>query len=104
MILNTQITRPPPTDYTHWFDTSFGTIIIRVKLYHYHVDYEHQCTYHGDYLRVFLPRSEVENEWLIAFSANVSRFLPVRGYHVTQKIAILSVSFFKALESKAISA
>ena len=55
-------------------------------MYKTHIQYIDECTADGDYLRPFLPLSEVENKWLLAYCINVSPYYwPVRGYHVNRK-------------------
>ena len=65
---------PEPSSNMEWYDTSFGTIIIRKKASYMPEDQETQCQYHGSFLRPFVPRSAIENEWYLAYYAKVKNF------------------------------
>ena len=65
--LNTKVQQADISEYSYWFDTFFGTVVLRFKGSQYASNQFSQCQYHGTFLVPVVPRSDLETQWYIAF-------------------------------------
>ena len=56
-----------PSGNWEWFDTSFGTVIMREGTDKQPQTQESACLSYGDFMRPFVPKSSIENDWYYAW-------------------------------------
>ena len=63
---------PPSTASWQWYDTSFGTVMMKKVIQYWQHLVEERCIgYGGPLYRPFLPTSTIENEWFHAYYKKV---------------------------------